>query len=186
MYEGLELFFSWILIIASLILIPVGAVALWGGKGKSANYGLLLLIIGLLFLLFYIVGGRYTWDGEVYGPLQWWEPVYVLLIFYGFIFLGAGILIIALGDVVGKLSGILISLIGAGAIFLYFWGTAHNWWPWGFLWKLLLGILGGIIGLGIAGGLIFATMFMTKTKVEELEEDSRRKRRKENGTEEVS
>ena len=101
--------------------------------------GTLLILVGLLFLAFQLAPQRFNWlQIDVTWPL---------------IVVGAGLLLLVLGLLVGA-PGMAVPACIVGGIggLLYWQNLTGNWETWSFAWSLIPGFVGiGIILAGLLG-----------------------------------
>jgi hypothetical protein len=101
----------------------------------ALRFGLVLIILGGLFLLFRMVPGLLGWAGGSSWPL---------------IIVGVGIVLLLIGAVTGA-AGMAVpaAIVGGIGALLYWQNATGNWQSWAYAWTLIPGFVG--VGMLIAG-----------------------------------
>jgi len=106
-------------------------------KRKSITSGLLLILIGLVFLTFQLFPGLHMWADQEF---TW--PVSILMVALGLLVIGA---LTGTADML-----VPASIVGGIGGILYFQNAGTlTWESWAFLWTLIPGFVG--IGVFLAG-----------------------------------
>jgi hypothetical protein len=107
---------------------------------SSVGGGVLLILLGLMFLVFQLMPDRFTW---FQGALGW--PLIVV---------GVGIFLLIFGLLIGE-PGMAVpaSVVSGIGLLLYWQNATNNWDSWAYAWALIPGFVGiGIILNGLLGG----------------------------------
>lgn len=107
---------------------------------SSVAGGVLLILLGLLFLAYQLMPNRFAW----YNPEQSW-PMIVM---------GVGLFLLIFGLLVGA-PGMAVPACIVGGIggILYYQNITGDWASWSYVWALIPGFVGvGVILNGLLGG----------------------------------
>lgn len=107
---------------------------------SSVGGGILLILLGLLFLAFQLMPDRFTWFQEGF---EW--PMIVVAV---------GLFLLIFGLLIGE-PGMAVpaSIVGGIGLLLYWQNATGNWDSWAYAWTLIPGFVGiGVILNGLLGG----------------------------------
>jgi hypothetical protein len=109
------------------------------GYRRMLAFGVILMLLGGLFLLSRVAPGLFGWMGALSWPL---------------IIVGAGVLLLLVGALAGA-PGLAVpaAIVGGIGGLLYWQNATGNWQSWAYAWTLIPGFVGvGVILAGLLEG----------------------------------